>query len=559
VHSSAHPGGEIRSHLVFAGPPMPTDEPPRPTDGPPMPSDAPPTPTPMPPEPSPTPMPTDNPLKCPLPVCMRFPSYLDEPSGLQAILDELEPALFPECFGATEQPGFPDCPDDEYYSDALIMYLVDQGLADEPPCTRSVYRTYARGSDSFAELSGIMATRNNQVCIECITVSGIESPFTAMHLHAPAQVGNNAPPVLTLTSVVQNQGKGVYTVEQSCFGMSDAIGDAIDSELSYINFHTAAFPNGEVRGHMFNIDTDIVTMYSWVGGASARGPKGRVQIHIVDFSVVCFEDMFFWNSESSPLGVSLNGPGGFDSFLGAPGLIFLDEEINSYDSGAVFGTPWHCVSAVEETVGPILAEDTYMNFTFDSPPDAFIGPVTIVGRVLREENVRMPTSKEIVATFTAAPGVSTPATGTATIRVYEYAICMEDLTIFGVLSSFTNLHLHGPAAPGGSGGVLVPLATPVFSSIGGTYRATFWCTGITEAIYDDIMRNETYLNVHSSAHPGGEIRSHLFFGDSAESMRKSKEMALKMMSIPQRKKISKLNPDAKHLSAVKSKRTPRSA
>jgi len=78
-----------------------------------------------------------------------------------------------------------------------------------------------------------------------ITYSGLSSPATAAHIHGPAAPGQNAPPIITMT-VLQNPvvGTAALTEEQS---------EQLLGELWYFNFHTPAFPGGELRGQIIPI------------------------------------------------------------------------------------------------------------------------------------------------------------------------------------------------------------------------------------------------------------------------------------------------------------------
>jgi hypothetical protein len=71
-------------------------------------------------------------------------------------------------------------------------------------------------------------------------------------------------------------------------------------------------------------------------------------------------------------------------------------------------------------------------------------------------------------------------------------------TYSGLTGPATAAHFHGPAAPGVSAGVQVPIAAPA-SPISG--QATLSDTQIT-----DLKAGKWYFNVHTAAHPGGEIR-----------------------------------------------------
>lgn len=61
-------------------------------------------------------------------------------------------------------------------------------------------------------------------------------------------------------------------------------------------------------------------------------------------------------------------------------------------------------------------------------------------------------------------------------------------------------HFHGPAAPGANAGVVVPIgAAGMASPVSG--QAT-----LTDAQAADLLAGRWYINIHTAANPGGEIR-----------------------------------------------------
>ena len=90
--------------------------------------------------------------------------------------------------------------------------------------------------------------------------------------------------------------------------------------------------------------------------------------------------------------------------------------------------------------------------------------------------------------------------GTGTLNVtYDTATRMLTWTgaYAGLTGPATMAHFHGPAEPGKNAPVLVPSPAP--TPIQGS--AT-----LTEAQAADLMGGKLYFNVHTAAHPGGEIR-----------------------------------------------------
>ena len=72
------------------------------------------------------------------------------------------------------------------------------------------------------------------------------------------------------------------------------------------------------------------------------------------------------------------------------------------------------------------------------------------------------------------------------------------ITYSGMTGPVTAGHFHAPAMPGTNAGVVVPL-TSLASPITGS--AT-----LTPAQVDQVKSGLWYINLHTAAHPGGEIR-----------------------------------------------------
>jgi hypothetical protein len=100
------------------------------------------------------------------------------------------------------------------------------------------------------------------------------------------------------------------------------------------------------------------------------------------------------------------------------------------------------------------------------------------------------------------PPVATTAVGTATVTLDPGS---GAVTVTGSYGGFTTpvngAHIHGPALPGMNAGIIVPLMFDAAMSGNLSGSGT-----LTPAQVQDMLMGRTYVNVHSTAYPMGEIR-----------------------------------------------------
>jgi len=98
------------------------------------------------------------------------------------------------------------------------------------------------------------------------------------------------------------------------------------------------------------------------------------------------------------------------------------------------------------------------------------------------------------------PPNASAASGTADI---DYDPASKKLswkvTYSGLSGPATAAHFHGPADAGKNAGITVPISNPNTSPVEGS--AT-----LTDAQAADLTAGKYYVNIHTAANPGGEIR-----------------------------------------------------
>ena len=107
----------------------------------------------------------------------------------------------------------------------------------------------------------------------------------------------------------------------------------------------------------------------------------------------------------------------------------------------------------------------------------------------------------MTATLSAAaevPPNTSSASGSATIKLDGDTLSWS-VTYSGTTGPITAGHFHGPAAAGANAGVVVPFAGSLGSPIVGSKQ-------LTAAQIAQLKSGLWYINLHSAANPGGEIR-----------------------------------------------------
>ena len=105
---------------------------------------------------------------------------------------------------------------------------------------------------------------------------------------------------------------------------------------------------------------------------------------------------------------------------------------------------------------------------------------------------------------TLAAGSEVPpndSAGTGTVKV-TYDTATKKLSWEGTFSGLTGAptagHFHGPADPGKNAGVVIPIM-PKESPFKGS-------ADLTDAQAADLLAGKWYVNIHTDAHKGGELR-----------------------------------------------------
>ncbi len=306
-----------------------------------------------------------------------------------------------------------------------------------------------------------------------ITTFGISG--SAAHIHEAAP-GVNGGIIVELT-----QGEpGVWTVPDGA-ALSQSQVASFKAGNLYVNVHTTANPNGEIRGQVgrdvyfatltgaqevpannsqatgtarFVFDPDTKAMFGTVSTSGIVGTASHIHTGAIGVAA----------------GITIPFTGGPSSWT-MPSTVLTDAQVASLQSGNFY---------------------------------ANVHSAAIPGGEIRGQ-VYLPAKCTTLAGNQEVPPVATAATAHGCLVVNPFTRGVAGrIETDGIIGTLAHAHT---GAIGVAGPVRIPMTSP---------SAGVWVTApgaaIGDADFASFMKGEMYLNVHSSANPLGEIRGQLVTG-----------------------------------------------
>ncbi|MBI1223742.1 MAG: CHRD domain-containing protein [Bacteroidetes bacterium] len=313
-------------------------------------------------------------------------------------------------------------------------------------------------------------------------INGLSGPITASHIHAGV-AGSAGGVVVPLTVVSNNLIQGEINLNNV---PADFI-EKLETEGLYVNVHTAANPGGEIRGQL----------------------KSLGAIH--------FETLMNGDQETPPVtsgaqGVAVAGLSAdlttVNYLVGAYGLVSTAGHFHDGAAGTSGGVLVPFVAAAQPNfyMGSATIPDGMAIKLINSGVYANIHTAANPGGEIRGQMI--PALRQVyafdVCSTQEVPSNNSLGAGAAVITHDWLNTNLDYLYIVdGLTGPPTAAHIH-MGAIGVSGGVLKPLNVPMpvgsgQMAINGTFAST-------------LLGGDTYLNVHTAANPGGEIRGQVHLG-----------------------------------------------
>lgn len=320
---------------------------------------------------------------------------------------------------------------------------------------------------------------------------------TVAHVHGSAGVGSNAGVLITLTTP---DISGSYTA-------SAAAQVAILAGKSYINVHSAAYPSGEIRGQiLFSGGIAVLTGAQEVPStlSGTVGVYGIASVVINDtMAATALVTLKVYNVDSTfgAAHIHAGGPG-----LNGPIVCTLTPSILT--SGNL--TDVACTIPAAQLTALAIGQ-MYVNVhssTFPGGavrgqilfPSAMTWPSFTAGSTFTPSATLSGANEVPTPVTTSAAGVGLLLTPADPSQVGVYAVFVNAKGPFS--GNLTAAHIHGAANSTSNAGVLTALPVPNIA----WHVANISANAVGVAA---VSSGNAYLNVHTTANPGGEIRGQI--------------------------------------------------
>lgn len=324
-----------------------------------------------------------------------------------------------------------------------------------------------------------------------ITVNGLSGAITGAHFHYGG-IGESGPVVKDIMmSFTGNTASGVWLTADPTQPFNDSLRQALVNGKIYINVHTAANPNGEIRAQLFL--SAGTGMYSVLDGNQENPPVNTTASATASYTLT--RGGLGFNITSNGLSGAITGAHFHYGYIGQNGPVVKD--ITANVSGNSLIGYWREVVAVDSLYNALLSGRIYINIHTGANPNGEIRSQVI----LREGMglvAQLDGSQEV-------PPVNTTARGTGSGTITDAGIVFFN-TFDGLSGPPSALHFHN--APAGSSGPVVRdlVSNLLGNSVLGAWKRTESVNPLTNLLIADAYSQSIYINLHTVVNPNGEIR-----------------------------------------------------
>ncbi|MDO9000061.1 MAG: CHRD domain-containing protein [Bacteroidota bacterium] len=333
----------------------------------------------------------------------------------------------------------------------------------------------------------LLNSTRDTLCIN-MSFNGLTSAPTAMHIHSGA-IGVNGGVLFDLTPfIIGNRVSATLTGTV----LTSALKSSLLKGLTYINVHTTANPGGEIRGQI-SLESDMA-FTGLIDGAqsvpavttSANGwavfnvskHQGQVRFYVVTNGL----SGAITSAHLHTGAVGVNGP--------------VAQDLATYIVGNTIVGVFTPSAGV---ISSLMAGNIYLNVHTTANP----------GGEIRAQ-LKMDDKIAFDAWIDGAqqtPAITTSAKGVASVKVNTtFDTLFYNVYTNGLSGAINSAHFH-LGAYGISGGVAVDISSGIS---GNKITGIVTGTAVSTSFINSMLSGGVYLNIHTTANPGGEIRGQVY-------------------------------------------------
>ena len=321
------------------------------------------------------------------------------------------------------------------------------------------------------------------LCIN-ITFNGLTAAPGGLHIHQGA-MGVNGPVLLDLSSYIVGN-RLVATITGTT--LTAALKSNLLNGLTYLNAHTTANPGGEIRGQI-SLESDMA--YTGVINGAQEVPAVSTSANgWAVFNVSKHQGQVKFYVVADGLSGAITGAHLHSGAAGTSGGVVQD--LSAFISGNTISGSFTPNAGV---VASLMAGTIYLNIHTSANPGG-------------EIRAQLMGSNKIAfdAWLNGAqqtPSITTTAKGVASVKVNTtFDTLTYNVVTNGLSGAITGAHFH-LGVIGASGGVAIDITSGIN---GNNISGMVTGTAVTTSFVNSMLSGGVYLNVHTSANPGGEIR-----------------------------------------------------
>ena len=345
-----------------------------------------------------------------------------------------------------------------------------------------------------------------------IAYQGLTGPLTAgghIHVGAAGKSGGVVKGIAVSSDPASGIVKGSWRSSDGTQPFTAALIDSLIAGKLYVNFHTAAHGGGEIRGQLVlasgtgfvaelegsNEVPPVTENGKGVGYIILNGARSEARYAVTYFGLTG----------------TLTAGGHFHTgTAGRSGPVVKGIAVGGGAASSTVSGVWRSGDAVQP-LSTALAESLLSGRMYVNFHTAAHGSGEIRGQLNMTTGVGFSIVMDGAGESTP---VVTPAisSGFAILNGEGHDIRYR-LTYHGLSGTLTGGHFHA-GAPGIPGPVVKAIAVsgdPASGTLDGDWSSSAVTQPLTPALVDSLLAGKIYTNLHTAAHPGGEIRGQLSF------------------------------------------------